>query len=123
MIKTFGLMKRENIGAAGEKRASAYLEACGYTVLEHNWRVGHKEIDIICTDGNCIIIVEVKTRRAGVEYPAELMDAKKKRNLLQAGAAYLKRCGLEKELRFDLVIVEGDSGSIRHIPEAIQVFD
>ena len=70
-------MKRENIGAAGEKRASAYLEACGYTVLEHNWRVGHKEIDIICTDGNCIIIVEVKTRRAGVEYPAELMDAKK----------------------------------------------
>ena len=52
---------------------AAYLEACGYTVLESNWRVGHKEIDIICTDGDRIIVVEVKTRRAGVDYPAELM--------------------------------------------------
>ncbi len=116
-------MKRGEMGVIGEKRAAAYLEACGYTVLEYNWRVGHKEIDIICTDGKCIIIVEVKTRRAGVEYPAELMDGKKKRNLLQAGAAYLKRCGLKKELRFDLVIVEGVTGPVRHIPEAIQVFD
>lgn len=116
-------MKKGNIGAAGEKRAAAYLEARGYTLLENNWRVGHKEIDLICTDGKFIVIVEVKTRRAGVEYPAELMDGRKKRNLLQAGAAYLKRIGSEKELRFDLVIVEGETGPVRHIPEAIQVFD
>ncbi|MCX4291573.1 MAG: YraN family protein [Odoribacter sp.] len=116
-------MKGENLGAVGERRAAAYLEACGYTVLESNWRVGHKEIDIICTDGDRIIVVEVKTRRAGVDYPAELMDRKKKHNLLKAGAAYLQRYGLEKELRFDLVIVEGGNGPVRHIREAIQIFD
>lgn len=116
-------MKRGNIGAAGEKRAAAYLEACGYTLLEHNWRIGRKEIDIICTDGKYIVIVEVKTRRTGVEYPAELLDRKKKHNLLQAGAAYLKRIGSEKELRFDLVIVEGETGPVQHIREAIQIFD
>ena len=89
-------MKAETLGAIGEKRAAAYLQACGYTVLESNWRVGHKEIDIICTDGDRIIVVEVKTRRAGVDYPAELMDRKKKHNLLKAGAVYLQRYGLEK---------------------------
>ena len=116
-------MKEGTLGDIGEKRAAVYLQACGYTLLERNWRIGHKEIDIICTDGNCIIIVEVKTRRAGVEYPAELMDRKKKHNLLKAGAAYLKRHGLEKELRFDLVIVEGNTGPVRHFQEAIQIFD
>lgn len=116
-------MRRGKIGRIGEKRAAGYLESQGYIILECNWRVGHKEVDIVCTDGRCIVIVEVKTREAGAEYPAELMDRKKKHNLLVAGAAYLRLHKLEKELRFDLVIVTGTAGPIEHICEAIQVFD
>lgn len=116
-------MKRENIGRMGEEKAVVYLRSRGYTILERNWRVGHKEVDIICTDGTKVIIVEVKTREAGTEYPGELMDRKKKHNLLKAGAAYLRRHHLEKELRFDLIVVTGREYEIEHIQEAIQVFD
>lgn len=117
------MMTKADIGCDGEKRAAEYLEAGGYVMLERNWRIGHKEVDIICTDGKCVIIVEVKTRRNGTEYPAELMDRKKKRNLLAAGAAYLERRRLVRELRFDLVLVDAESGAVEHFPEAIQVFD
>lgn len=111
------------LGKAGEEKAVLYLESQGYVILERNWRVGHKEVDIICTDGTLVIIVEVKTREAGEERPAELMNYRKKRNLLRAGAAYLREKRLEKELRFDLIVVSGIEMQILHLKEAIQVFD
>lgn len=116
-------MTQETMGRIGEARAVTYLKSRGYIILERNWRVGHREIDIICLDGSVIVIVEVKTREAGTEYPAELMDRKKKQNLLRAGAAYLQLHKLQNELRFDLVVVKGKLGPIEHIQEAIQVFD
>lgn len=116
-------MAQREIGSIGEEKAVDYLTSHGYEVLERNWRAGHKEVDIICTDGERIVIVEVKTRRSGTDYPAELLDGKKRRNLLEAAAVYLERHKLEKELRFDLMVVESGTGAIEHIREAIQVFD
>lgn len=112
-----------DFGKAGEERAVAYLEQSGYIILEQNWRLGRKEIDVICTDGEIVIVVEVKSRHAAEEYPEEILDHKKKRNLLQAGAAYIRQKGMEKELRFDLIIVIGDEYRIEHIQEAVQVID
>lgn len=111
------------LGYAGEEAAAAYLQQAGYVILERNWYWQHKEIDLVCTDGNLVIVVEVKTRSGVVEYPGELLDYKKRRNLLAAGAAYLRCKGVEKELRFDLVIVAGTGRVIQHIREAIQVFE
>lgn len=112
-----------DFGRLGEEKAVAYLKAQGYSVLERNWCLGHKEIDIICTDGKVIVIVEVKTRTEVVDYPEELIDYKKRGNLLSAGAAYIQKKGIKKELRFDLVIVVGEQMKVQHIREAIQVFD
>lgn len=114
---------KQEIGHAGEQAAIEYLEQEGYRILERNWRIGHREVDIICTDGELIIIVEVKTREKGSDYPSELLDARKRRNLLAAGAAYLAAHQLEKELRFDLMVVNKQENEIQHIREAIQVFD
>ncbi len=112
-----------SLGKIGEEKAAAYLKQEGYVILARNWCLRHKEIDIVCTDGQMIIVVEVKTRRTDEERPDELLDYKKRRNLLQAGAAYLKRYNVEKELRFDLILITGENGEIRHIKEAIRVFD
>lgn len=111
------------LGYAGEEVAAAYLQKEGYVILERNWFWRHKEIDIVCTDGNLVIVVEVKTRGGAAEYPGELLDYKKRRNLLAAGAAYLRYKQLEKELRFDLVVVATTGQVVQHIPEAIQVFE
>lgn len=45
-------------GKMGEERAVEYLRKKGYMILERNWRLRHKEIDIVCTDGEFLIIVE-----------------------------------------------------------------
>lgn len=112
-----------DFGKLGEEKAVAYLKKEGYTILERNWRLGHLEIDIICTDGELLIIVEVKSRRRAEDRPDELLDFRKKRHLLQAGEAYLRYKGWEKELRFDLILVTGEKLDIQHIPDAIQIFD
>lgn len=117
------MARQHDLGKAGEERAVEYLIRQGYLILERNWRLQHKEVDIICTDGQLIVIVEVKTRSAGEENPGELLDYKKRRNLLRAGAAYLAQKEIRKELRFDLVIVSGEHCDIQHIREAIQTFD
>lgn len=110
-------------GRLGEERAVVHLESCGYKILERNWRLGHKEADIICADEKYLVIVEVKTRSQEDFRPDELLDYKKRRNLLRIGAAYLKLKNLKQELRFDLIVIVGADLRVVHIPEAIQVFD
>lgn len=117
------MAEHNNLGRVGEERAVAYLLKAGYVILERNWRLKHREIDVICTDGELIIIVEVKTRYLPEEYPGEMLDYRKKRNLLSAGAAYIRQKGIEKELRFDLIVVTGADYEILHIQEAIQITD
>ena len=110
-------------GKMGEEKAVEYLIQRGYVILERNWRLKHKEIDIICTDGDLLIVVEVKSRKTPEERPEELLVYRQRHNLLCAGEAYLKARGIDKELRFDLVLVTGSEGKVEHIPGAITIFD
>ncbi|GHV66584.1 UPF0102 protein [Bacteroidia bacterium] len=121
--KTGSKVTKQHIGKIGEDRAVVYLQACGYTVLERNWHLGHKEVDIICEIEDTIVIVEVKTRGEVNDRPSELLDYKKKQNLLQAGSAYVRMNKLKKEVRFDLILVTGRNYKIEHIQEAIHTFD
>lgn len=112
---------QSEFGHWGEERAGSYLQEQGYTILARNWRYGHKEVDIICTKGDLIVIVEVKARGQQEENPETLLNIFKRRNLRKAAAAYLREYGLEKEVRFDLVLIAG--GKLQHIEEAFRVFD
>ena len=35
------------IGISGEKEAAKILEKKGFRITEHNWRMGHLEVDLI----------------------------------------------------------------------------
>ncbi|MCK4657443.1 MAG: YraN family protein, partial [candidate division Zixibacteria bacterium] len=53
-----------------EKLAAGYLESQGFDILERNFRVGHKEIDIIAKDDKTVVFVEVKgVRQLGFGHP------------------------------------------------------
>ncbi|NCN25771.1 YraN family protein [Candidatus Falkowbacteria bacterium] len=52
-----------SLGAYGEQLASDYLERHGFKVLKLNARVQHLEIDLVASQKDEIILVEVKTRR------------------------------------------------------------
>ncbi|MER7761969.1 YraN family protein [Streptomyces sp. NPDC097619] len=56
---------RKALGRYGEDLAVRRLTSAGMTVLARNWRCRAGEIDILASDGDALVVCEVKTRRAG----------------------------------------------------------
>ena len=117
------MARHNDLGIQGENAACEYLMRAGYQILARNWRFRHLEVDIICSYENLLVVVEVKTRMARDEDPAELLNWKKRKNLIQAADAFIKMHQLSLEVRIDLVIVYGDTFEINHLPDAVTVFD
>lgn len=58
---------RGALGRYGEDVAVRTLREAGLTVLDRNWRCGRRgEIDILASEGDALVVCEVKTRREGV---------------------------------------------------------
>lgn len=54
-------MARHNeLGRLGEEKAADYLQQKGYIILDRNWHLKHRELDIVCMYENMLVIVEVK---------------------------------------------------------------
>jgi len=115
------------IGIKGEEEAAKMLEAKGYTVLEHNWRLGHFEIDLIAENKHEIVFVEVKARTTmfGNIRPEEYVDESKKKRMVTSGNAYIKQHRSAKSLRFDIIGIVVDPETMEvtyrsHIEDAFQ---
>ena len=110
-----------DFGKQGEELAVQYLIGKGYEILERNWRNIHKEIDIIAKDGECLVIVEVKTRQTD-EYgdPDIAVTRKKQRMLITAANAYISKYNMDVETRFDIISIIFKDGEpvIEHIEDA-----
>ena len=50
------------IGIIGEEEAAKMLNKQGFKVIEHNWRMGHLEVDLIAESKHEIVFAEVKAR-------------------------------------------------------------
>lgn len=55
---------RRAVGDYGERVAARHLEASGWEVLARQWRCKQGELDVVARDGDCVVAVEVKTRRS-----------------------------------------------------------
>lgn len=87
------LTPAQRTGALGEAAAAEHLVAEGHRVVERNWRAGRDEIDLITTDGNCLVFVEVRTRaESALVGGYHSISARKKAALRRVCAAYLKTC-------------------------------
>jgi putative endonuclease len=117
------LKKKKTLGKKGEAIAAKYLAKRGMRILHTNWTYKHKEIDIICETEDYLVIVEVKTRTSNyVDLPDEMISRKQQRFLIEAAEAYIMRHDIDKETRFDVVIVvmENDKAKVEHIDKAFQ---
>ena len=115
------MSENKNKGNEGEEIASAYLEKKGYKVLFRNWRYLHLEIDIIATNGNELIIVEVKTRSSGsLISPVEAVNLKKQRFIINATNAFIEKHNVNLDVRFDIItiIFKFNNYEIEHIENA-----
>lgn len=110
------------LGKWGENKAAEYLERKGYRIIERDWRIGHRDLDIVAIDSGMLVFVEVRTRRNNVFMEPELtVDRKKMRSLMIAANAYIKTHNIDFDLRFDIITVLGTNDNdykINHIEEA-----
>jgi len=111
-----------DLGKWGEDKAAEYIERKGYKILERNWRIGHRDLDIVALDGDTLAIVEVKTRRNALFMePEQAVDWKKIRSLTIAANTFVKTHHISVPIRFDIITVMGtgnDDCQIKHIENA-----
>lgn len=120
------MAEHNDLGKWGEDEAARFLERKGYEILERDWKMGKRDLDIIAVteDRQTLVIVEVKTRKSE-EYqePEEAVNVSKMRNLAIAANAYIKQKELMQEVRFDIVSVVGGQSAVDHIEHIEDAFN
>ena len=115
------MAKHNILGKEVEEMAAGYLEQEGYTVLDRNWRCGHKELDLVVTRDDTIVFVEVKTR-TGTEWgdPEDAVTDRKIRRIVNSADAYIRLNRIDMDVRFDIISIvsEGGGFKVEHIEQA-----
>lgn len=105
--------REENKRALGEYYESLavdYLKKQGLRILQRNYRVRSGEIDIIASDGEYLVFVEVKYRRTGDSGSSLCaVDAAKQRIISRTALHYLttRKKNVDIPCRFDVVGIDG----------------
>ncbi|UJF24685.1 YraN family protein [Suttonella sp. R2A3] len=98
-------------GQHGERLAAGYLRKHGLAILANNVRSRYGEIDLIAQDGDTVVFIEVRTRKAGNQVSAAAsITPTKQRKWHNSAADYLqKQFGNNPPpCRFDAVCIEID---------------
>lgn len=115
------MSQHNEFGQISEDHAAAYLMARGYTIRDRNWRLGHKEIDIVAQKDGVVAFIEVKARRSNRFGEAiEAVTDSKIRNLVIAANAYARYHRINLPTRFDIIGITGEPGqqTVEHIESA-----
>ena len=99
---------RIQTGKLGEDIAVDYLKNEGYRIIERNYRCVFGEIDIVATDRDVIVFVEVRSRRsAKYGYPQESVGLNKKMKVSKIALNYIKEKQFQDcRARFDVVAIK-----------------
>lgn len=95
-------------GLSAEDATALYYEAGGLDLIEHRWRGQAGEIDLICKDGDTLVVVEVKAA-ATLDRAAEHLTARQIARIMGAAEEYAGRlpAGLLTPIRVDAALVDG----------------
>ena len=108
-------------GNFGEDLSADYLKKKKYKVLKRNWRTKIGEIDILASDKDCIVIIEVKTKtNPDFGHPAEMVDYFKQKKLITL-ARFIQKVYPNNDIRIDVVAVDlsVEPPNIEHIENAV----
>ena len=116
------LTPQRALGRRAEDLVQRYLQKQGYRLLARNW-TGPRlaEVDIVATDGERTVFVEVKSRQ-GEEHgsPERAVDVIKQVAQRRAARAWARSARIDVQaIRFDLVtVVFSNPPRIEHQPDA-----
>lgn len=106
-----------------EQATSEWLARQSCRVLASNYRCRAGEIDLIATDGDTLVFIEVRVRtNLRFASAAASVDRRKQRRLVRVADYYLQRWGRPAlpPCRFDVVVWEPDADSGKLQPRWIR---
>ena len=116
---TTKLSFKSSLGLQGEEKAVTFLQKQGFTIVQRNFARRGGEIDIIACKGELLIFVEVKTRSRAYFSTSEVVTPSKQRKIVYTAKSFLAESPyIDKACRFDVILVEGGSLEVTHIPDA-----
>ncbi|MBW1888064.1 MAG: YraN family protein [Deltaproteobacteria bacterium] len=103
---------RLDLGKRGEELALKKVKRLGYKCIARNYRCALGEIDLIAKDGDCLVFIEIKTRKGkSLGYAKEAVNERKKRQLTKVALAYMKaKDCVNVKSRFDVVAINLSQG-------------
>ena len=112
--------ERHKRGLAAEQQAIPYLLSCGWRIVAHRFRVGHKEIDLIARQGSLVSFIEVKSRRGDAfGSPLQAVTGGKRRELVTAARVWVDRYGRPPDVyRFDCITLVNNR--LEHVADAFR---
>ena len=118
-------LKRVKLGKTGEDLASNFLRSKGYKIISRNYRTKCGEIDIIGTDNNVLVFLEVKTRKSKfLESPFAAVTERKQKQISKVAQEYLSKHNLfDSEARFDIISIVMNENNFPQIEHLINAFD
>lgn len=100
----------QKVGRWGEETAAEYLCQHGYEILARNARTPYGEIDIIASQGDMAIFVEVKTLTSSKNFfPEQNVTARKREHMIACAEHYAAEHGMD-HWQIDVIAVEGKQG-------------
>lgn len=114
-----------NIGNQGEDIAAAYLESKDWLIFDRNYYFEKAEVDIVATDRNYIVFVEVKYRsNTFFGEPEDSISSKKIDNIKKAAEAWLYERKMETAIaRYDVISIvqqEHEAPQIKHFKDVFR---
>ena len=115
---------QQQIGRKGENIALDFLIDKGYQVLEQNFHTRYGEIDLVMSQGEMIVFVEVKTRTStAFGAPEASITSTKLEHLINAGLLWLQaHPEAPDDWRIDVISIflsrQNDSSEIQHFINA-----
>lgn len=118
-------MSMRDIGERGEQLALGFLIDLGYDYIDSNFVCKAGELDLIMTDGDYLVFVEVKLRASNAYGdPVEFVTAGKRQKLRKTAQWWmLQNKHITGQPRFDVIGISAPNGGhgdvkINHIVNA-----
>jgi putative endonuclease len=113
-------------GLEGELLAIRYLRSTGWSILDHRFRMGRLEVDLVARKGHLVAFFEVKTRWTGVfGSPLQAVTWAKRREIVRVARAWVDRHGRPDDAyRFDVIGITMGRGcrpTLDHIEDAFRI--
>jgi putative endonuclease len=115
-------------GSRAEHKALKYLEKQGLRLVASNYRCRFGELDLVMSDGEHLVVVEIRYRRhTRFMHPAQSITRGKRERIARSTLHFMQRSAdyRDRPVRFDVISVSGplERATMDWLPGAFTIDD